>query len=229
MTPRPSRSVYERELTELNDSVLRLGSLTKVAIDNAFTALLAKDSGLAQSVISGDQEINRIRFQIEEDAQRILATQQPAARDLRFIIAVIHTAVELERIGDYAAGIARIAVRTQMIPESELDWSRLPKMAKRAANMLEQAMEAFATRNVEIAEHIVRRDRKLDRHYRKFFTEAMAHMSDTQRAEYATYLLWVAHNLERIGDRVTNVAERVIFMVTGQYTEVLEDYDALIE
>jgi phosphate transport system protein len=97
-------------------------------------------------------------------------------------------------------------------------------MARRAQEMLNQAMEAFATRNVEIANHIVQRDQKLDRHYRKFFTEALARMSEPERAEVATYLLWVAHNLERIGDRVTNIAERVIFMATGQYTEVLEDY-----
>lgn len=224
MTPPPSRSVYERELTDLNDSVLRMGSLARAAIENAFTALETSDSGLAQTVISGDQEINQVRFHIEEQAQRTLATQQPAGRDLRFIIAVIHTAVELERIGDHASGIARIALRTQTVPGTGLDWVRLPKMANRAGNMLDQAMEAFATRNLEIAERIVKRDQKLDRHYAKFFTEAMAHMSDTQRAEYATYLLWVAHNLERIGDRVTNIAERVIFMVTGQYTEVLEDY-----
>lgn len=224
MTPRPSRSLYDQELTTMSDSVLRLGSMVNAAVDNAFQALVLKDSGLAQAVISGDLEINQVRFQIEELAQRILATQQPTAGDLRFIIAAIHTAVELERIGDHASGIARIAQRLQTVPSTDLDWSRLPKMARRAEDMLNQAMEAFATRNVEIAEQIVRRDQKLDRHYRKFFTEAVEHMSAQERAEVATYMLWVAHNLERIGDRVTNIAERVIFMATGQYTEVLEDY-----
>lgn len=208
----------------MSDSVLRLGSMVNSAVDQAFQALVTKDSGLAQGVITGDLAINQVRFQIEELAQKILATQQPAAGDLRFIIAAIHTAVELERIGDHASGIARIALRMQAMPNTELDWSRLPKMARRAEDMLNQAMEAFATRNVEIAEHIVRRDQKLDRHYRKFFTEALSQMSEPERAEVATYLLWVAHNLERIGDRVTNIAERVIFMSTGQYVEVLEDY-----
>ncbi len=224
MASLPSRSLYEQELTTLSDSILRMGSMVNTAVDNAFAALISKDSGLAQKVITGDLDINQLRFQIEELAQKILATQQPAARDLRFVIAAIHTAVELERIGDHAAGIARIAIRTQEIPDTELDWSRLPKMARRAEDMLAQAMEAFATRNVEIAENIVKRDQKLDRHYRKFFTEAMTHMSDQERAEVATYMLWVAHNLERIGDRVTNIAERVIFMATGQYIEVMEDY-----
>lgn len=220
----PSRSIYERDLTTMSSSVLQLGSLVNTAVDMAFQALTTNDSGLAEKVIAGDQQINQMRFQIEELAQKLLATQQPTAGDLRFIIAAIHSAVELERIGDHAAGIARIAIRLQSIPSSSLDWSRLPKMARRAEDMLNKAMEAFASRDVEVANAIVRRDQKLDRHYRKFFTEAMAHMSDQERAEVATYMLWVAHNLERIGDRVTNIAERVIFMVTGRYTEVLEDY-----
>ncbi|MEZ4519177.1 MAG: phosphate signaling complex protein PhoU [Chloroflexota bacterium] len=220
----PSRSIYEQELNTMSDSVLRLGSMVNEAIENAFMAMANRDSELAQSVINGDAEINQLRFQIEELAQKILATQQPTARDLRFIIAAIHTAVELERIGDHAAGIARIALRIQATPSTDLDLSRLPKMAHRAEDMLSKAMEAFATRDVEIANKIVRRDQKLDRHYREFFTQAMAHMSDPERAEIATYMLWVAHNLERIGDRATNIAERVIFMVTGQYTEVLEEY-----
>lgn len=221
-----SRSIYEQELTAISDTVLRMGSMVRSATEKAFRALVEQDNNLAQEVITGDVEINHLRFEVEELAQRILATQQPAAGDLRFIIAAIHTAVELERIGDHAAGIARIAQRIQSIPSSaDLDWSRLPKMARRAEDMIDRAMTAFATRDVEMANKIVRRDQKLDRHYREFFTVAMAHMSQIDRAEVATYLLWVAHNLERIGDRATNIAERVIFMVTNQYTEVLEDYD----
>lgn len=219
-----SRTLYEQELTAMNDSVLRMGSMVQEATEKAFRALTERDAALAQSVISGDAEINLLRFQIEELIQKVLATQQPAASDLRFIIATLHTAVELERIGDHASGIGRIAQRMLEPPSEELDWSKLPKMARRAETMINQAMEAFATRNVELANKIVRRDQKLDRHYREFFTVAMAQMNEVQRTEVATYLLWVAHNLERIGDRATNIAERVIFMVTNQYIEVLEDY-----
>lgn len=219
-----SRTLYEQELTALNDSVLRMGSMVGETTEKAFRALTERDGALAQSVISGDAEVNLLRFQIEELIQKILATQQPAAGDLRLIIAALHTAVELERIGDHASGIARIAQRMQEIPSAEVDWSKLPKMARRATDMIGQSMEAFATRDVELANKIVRRDQKLDRHYREFFVVAMAQMNEMERTEVATYLLWVAHNLERIGDRATNIAERVIFMVTNQYVEVLEDY-----
>lgn len=208
----------------MNDSILRMGSMVQEATEKSFRALTERDEALAQSVITGDAEINLLRFQIEELAQKILATQQPAASDLRFIIAALHTVVELERIGDHASGIGRIAQRMQQIPSTEVDWSKLPKMARRATDMIGQSMQAFATRNVELANKIVRRDQKLDRHYREFFTVALAQMDEMQRTEVGTYLLWVAHNLERIGDRATNIAERVIFMVTNQYVEVLEDY-----
>lgn len=219
-----SRTLYEQELTAMNDSILRMGSMVQEATEKSFRALTERDEALAQSVITGDAEINLLRFQIEELAQKILATQQPAASDLRFIIAALHTVVELERIGDHASGIGRIAQRMQQIPSTEVDWSKLPKMARRATDMIGQSMQAFATRNVELANKIVRRDQKLDRHYREFFTVALAQMDEMQRTEVGTYLLWVAHNLERIGDRATNIAERVIFMVTNQYVEVLEDY-----
>jgi phosphate transport system protein len=151
--------------------------------------------------------------------------------------------VELERIGDHAAGIARIVTRLEGVPVTvdatvrvetveqgegvvpQLNLSRLPKMSKRARDMLSRAIDAYINRDVDKAYAIVKRDQKIDRHYRKFFAEAMASLSTQSIAELPTYLLWIAHDLERIGDRATNLAERVIFMVTGQYTEVLEDYE----
>lgn len=180
---------------------------------------------------------------------------------MRTVIAAIHFAIELERIGDHAAGIARIVQRMQEMPQPvvfeaaaseepaaeigeaagaplsdalvpgdkaapvRLKLSRLPKMTKRARDMLHRATEAYIERDVEKANVIVKRDRKIDNQYRKFFGEAMAEIASKHVAEMPTYLLWIAHNLERIGDRTTNLAERVVFMVTGQYTEVLEDYE----
>ena len=252
------RALLDTELSELNQSVLILSSMVDEAIGHAIDALLTNDGALAGSVIAGDAEINRLRFHIEEKAYVILSTQQPLARDLRTVIAAIHFAIELERIGDHAAGIARIVTRMEGMPwpmileptpaesapaaeesaeeaddesaEGEaptlrLKLSRLPKMTKRARDMLRRATEAYIERDIEKANAIVKRDRKLDRHYRKFFAEAMAEMTSQGVAEMPTYLLWIAHNLERIGDRTTNLAERVVFMVTGQYTEVLEDYE----
>lgn len=248
------RGLLDTELNELNQSVLALSSMVDEAIGSSINALLTNDLPLAESIIAGDAEINRLRFHIEEKAYVILSTQQPLARDLRTVIAAIHFAIELERIGDHAAGIARIVQRLQEMPrpvifepgateepaavvmaegteapddESQplrLKLSRLPKMTKRARDMLHRATEAYIERDVEKANAIVKRDRKIDNQYRKFFSEAMAEIATMSVAEIPTYLLWIAHNLERIGDRTTNLAERVVFMVTGQYTEVLEDY-----
>lgn len=250
--PLPSRALLDTELNDLNQSVLALGSMVDKAIGEAVDALMTNNIQLAESVITGDAEINRLRFHIEEKSYVILSTQQPLARDLRSVIAAIHFAIELERIGDHAAGIARIVTRMEEMPrpviietidteesaelslEDSIDdaaptlrlkLSRLPKMTKRGRDMLNRAIEAFIERNVDKANAIVKRDRKLDRQYQKFFAEAMAEMISQHEAEMPTYLLWIAHNLERIGDRTTNLAERVIFMVTGQYTEVLEDYE----
>lgn len=257
------RALLDNELDTLNQSVLALSSMVDAAIGQAVNALMNNDITLAEQVIVGDAEINRLRFHIEEKSYVILSTQQPLARDLRTVIAAIHFAIELERIGDHAAGIARIVTRMEEMPrpvlidaspeadeaedngqEAEvaevekaelaaddgphplrLKLSRLPKMTKRARDMLRRATEAYIERDIEKANAIVKRDRKLDRHYRKFFAEAMAEMTSRGVAEMPTYLLWIAHNLERIGDRTTNLAERVVFMVTGQYTEVLEDYE----
>jgi phosphate transport system protein len=261
-----ARALLDSELEELNQSVLALSSMVDKAIGDAVEALMTNDIDLAEQTIAGDAEINRLRFHIEERAYVILSTQQPLARDLRSVIAAIHFAVELERIGDHAAGIARIVTRigemgrplvaVMPIPDAapalsaeelappddeapangeasaedetstpRLKLSRLPKMTKRARDMLQRAIEAYIERDVSKANTIVKRDHKIDNQYHKFFIEAMAELQTQNVVEMPTYILWVAHNLERIGDRTTNLAERVIFMVTGQYTEVLEEYD----
>ncbi|MBP8947928.1 MAG: hypothetical protein KBG73_03745 [Candidatus Promineofilum sp.] len=264
-----TRALLDSELNELNQSILAMGSMVDAAIGGAIEALLSVNIAQANAVIAGDAEINRLRFHIEERAYVILATQQPMARDLRTVITAMHMAIELERMGDHAAGIARIVTRlegmplpallleaqaelrdepdsetsdeladdgagademaleeeAQEAPPKRLKLTRLPKMAKRARSMLNRAITAYLERDVEKAMAIVKRDRKLNRQYRKFFAEAMDELSSQNVVEIPTYLLWIAHNLERIGDRTTNMAERVVFMVTAQYTEVLEEYE----
>ena len=263
-----TRAMLDTELNEINQSILVMGSMVDAAIGNAVEALMTSNAAMAEAVIAGDADINRLRFQIEEKCYIVLATQQPMARDLRTVIAAIHFAIELERIGDHAAGIARIVTRMSGMalplpeppeflededgaadePAAEVDYvpepvsadsapetaegppkrlklSRLPKMSKRARDMLNRAITAYMDRDADKAAAIVKRDQKINRHYRKFFAEAMQTMHTQSIAELPTYLLWIAHNLERIGDRTTNLAERVVFMVTGQYTEVLEDYE----
>ncbi len=217
-----NRSILDKELKEVKDNILRLSSMVDAAISNGMLALYQRNVPLAQQVITGDDEVNRLRYTVEEDCLAILATQAPAARDLRTVIAAIHIAVELERMGDHAAGIARLVAR--MAEESEIEsLHKLPKMEKQAHKMLQTAIEAYINHDLELARQIIKRDDKLDKHYRRLFQESLEEMRDDAYIRRATYLLWVGHNLERIGDRVTNVAERVVFMATGEFIETVED------
>lgn len=219
------RTVLDREMAELRDNVLRTSSMVDEAIEKAMQALAERNTQLAQEVVVNDVLINELRYDVEEKALLTLATQQPAASDLRSIIAAIHVVIELERMGDHAAGIARLVNRLES--EEEIDTlHKLPKMAKRARSMLEQGIDAYINRDVELAKQMVSRDAKIDKHYNRLFRETMEEMQlDPEYVQRATFLLWVGHNLERIGDRATNIAERVIFMVTGQFTEVIEDFE----
>jgi phosphate transport system protein len=218
------RTILTQELSDLNTNILRLASMVDTALANAMDALLNRDVGLAQSVIADDEEINNLRFEIEEESLRILATQQPFAIDLRTTITAMHLATELERIGDHASGIARLVERMQ--DEAEIDtFHKLPKMARRARQMIEESIQAYVNSDASLAQAMVKRDDKLDKQYRKLFRETLEEMRDDDYIRRATYLLWVGHNLERIGDRATNIAERVIFLSTGQFVEDIRTLD----
>ncbi len=214
----PSRTILDQELSQLKNNIIRLSSATDESIERAMQALSQRDISLAQQVISQDEAINQMRFEIEHQALLILATQAPAASDLRTVIAAIHLAVELERIGDHAAGIARLVER--MEDEDEIDTlHKLPKMAKRARDMIQQGIDAFLNQDPDLALSLIKRDDKIDRQYNKLFRESLEEMKDDSYIRRATFLLWAGHNLERIGDRATNIAERVIFMCTGEFVE----------
>ena len=218
------RSVLDSELQALKDNLLKLSQLVERAIEQSMLSLEQRDLALAAEVIKSDEEINALRYLVEEASLRILATQQPLAIDLRTVIASIHLAVELERMGDHASGIARIVKR--MATEDEIDsLQKLPKMAKRAQKMIREGLRAFVDQDVELAHKMVKRDQKQDRQYQNFFRETLLSMQDDAYVRRATFLLWVSHNLERIGDRATNIAERVVFMVTGQFVESYDDLD----
>ena len=215
------RSILDKELTKIDDDILKLASMVENALEMAMNALPTRDNTLAQQVILGDREINQLRYAIEAECFRVLATQQPAAADLRHVITCIHIATEFERIGDHASGIATLVERLTEKPDNETLY-QLPKMAKRAKKMIRRSVQAFVSRDVELAKNVLERDEKLDQQYSQFFSAIMdeAMQSETPNFMRPTYLLWIGHNLERIGDRVTNIAERVIFMLTGQYLEV---------
>lgn len=223
MSPQ-ARFLFDQELSKLSDDILRLASMVDTAIDQAMTALYNRDVMLAQDVDAGDEAINRLRYEIEETSVRILATQQPTASDLRMVIAVIHLAVELERIADHAAGVARLVARMEEEDEIE-SLHKLPKMAKRARQMIEEGIEAYVEQDPDLARNVLERDDKIDKQYNKLFRETVKEMRDEAYIQRATYLLWVGHNLERIGDRATNIAERVIFMTTGEFIEAASGID----
>lgn len=219
-----SRTILDQELNQLKDNIIRLASAAIESLDKAMNALQARNVTEANQVVTNDEAINQLRYEIEEKALLILATQAPTASDLRAVIAAIHLAVELERIGDHASGIARLVER--MEDEDEIDTlHKLPKMAKRAREMLQQGIDAYIQLDPQLALKLIKRDDKIDKQYNKLFREALKEMRDDDYIRRATFLLWVGHNLERIGDRATNIAERVIFMCTGEFVETPTSLD----
>lgn len=219
MTGNP-RAEFDRLFSKIVDEVLILGGLVELAIRGAENCLQNRDGVLAQEVVNNDDEINALRFSIEEDCLRLIATQQPAAGDLRNVVAAMNIAVDLERMGDHAAGIAKtvILMGDQPLLKPLID---IPRMVQVALEMLRESLKAFVDRDAESAKAVAPRDDEIDYLYKAVFDELvqiMAHNPDG--VERATYLLWTAHNLERIGDRVTNIAERIVFMSTGDMKEL---------
>lgn len=215
-----ARSALDRELSEIRDHLMRMESLVDTAIERAVRAFTERDVALARQVIQEDMAINDLRFQIEEECLALIATQQPAAGDLRAIIAMMNILVDLERMGDHAAGIAKMVLR--MSGEARLKpLSDLPRMAAVCREMLRQSFDAFLARDPELARQAAQRDDEIDQFYQQIFRIVLSYMlEDPKMITQATYMLWAAHNLERIGDRVTNISERVIFMTTGQMKEL---------
>jgi phosphate transport system protein len=214
-----TRTGFDKDLQELDDKIVKMGSMVDMAVEDGMRSLRERDFALSQQVIQGDLAINDLRYDIEEQALLLFATQQPTASDLRHLIAIIHIAVELERMGDHAEDIANLTERLE--GEGEFDTlHKLPKMEKRARAMVQSAIEAFVNRDVELARKLIAKDAKLDKHYYNLRHEVLTEMQDDpDYVRRASFLLWVGHDLERIGDRATNIAERVIFMVTGEFVE----------
>jgi phosphate transport system protein len=213
------REILNAELKELQDEVLILGSMVDKAIDRSVSALKRRDLEASKRIVAEDAEINRKRYVIEEMALRMIATQQPMAGDLRSILAVLYIIGDLERMADHAEGIAKISL---MIGEETLlkPLVDIPRMAEISREMLSAALDAFVNRDEKAARSIAARDDEVDQLYDQIYRELLSYMiEDPRRIERATHLLWTAHNLERIADRVTNICERVVFTVTGRLIE----------
>lgn len=218
-----ARETFERELRRLEDDILVLGSMVEKALLNSVDVLKHQDVQGAHLVIVGDRQINEKRFAIEGDTLALIATQQPLAGDLRTLAAILEIATELERMGDYAKGIAKI---TLLIGDKPLikPLVDVPRMAEKGMSMLHRALDAFVRRDVTLARAIPTEDVEVDALYNQVYRELLTYIiSDPRNIDQATHLLWVAHNLERAADRVSNICERVVFTVTGEMSEMDSD------
>lgn len=214
------RSTFHNRLREIQDDVLAMGSMVEKAISRSIDALKNRDLDLAKQIILDDKKINTKRFDIEEKCIQLIATQQPMASDLRIVVAVLNVITELERIGDHAEGVAKITIMIGDEPPLKplID---IPRMAVKTVDMLHRSLEAFVNHDMETAKNIALEDDEVDHLYDQVFRELLLFMmEDAKTVTRATRLIWVAHNLERSADRVTNICERVVFMVSGKMEEI---------
>lgn len=221
-----TRGTLDKEIEEIKEKVLQLGSMLETAIRLSIRALADRDVDLAQQIIDDDLKINKLRYATEELCLAVIATQQPVAGDLRTIIAAMHIAIEIERMADHAEGIAHLVLRMAGEPllKPLID---LPRMAEIACEMLNAGLDSFLARKSKAAKKVAKRDAEIDQLYDQVFRELLTYMmQDPANINRATYLLWVAHNLERIGDRATNISERVVFMKTGKMKELSGSWES---
>ncbi len=213
------RSAYDKDLQRIQDKMLVMASMVDQAISRSVQALKNRDLEDSRRLVAEDLQINRLRFGIEDLCVQIIATQQPMASDLRVIVAILSIITDLERMGDHAEGIAKISL---MIGEEPLlkPLIDIPRMADKARDMLRRSIDAFVERDAEAARKLADEDDEVDALYDQTYRELLTFMlEDPTTITRATHLLWVAHNLERIADRVTNICERVVFLVTGEMVE----------
>jgi phosphate transport system protein len=213
------RKTFESEIKQVKDEVLVLGSMVEQAIVDSVEALKKRDVKASERLYAADQEINRRRFDIESQLMMMIATQQPMAHDLRLLASIMEINSELERMGDYAKGICNINMRMGDAPllKPLID---IPRMAQKGADMLHRALTAFINEDMETARQIPAEDDEVDELYKQVYRELMTFViADPTTIERANWLLWAAHNLERFADRVTNICERTVFIVTGELHE----------
>jgi len=220
MSQMQPRATLDRELMSLQEDLIRLGNQVASALTRAMKALKERDLVLAEEVIEDDLTINAGRYDIEEKSLSIIATQQPAAGDLRTIVAVMNMVSDLERMGDHAAGIATLVTRMETLTGLDMP-NDLASMANLASDMLRDALAAYAERDEAAAYAIAGRDDEIDSKYTILFSNLMDTIVEKpETTSIALYYLFAGHNLERIADRATNLAERVIFLGSGQIQEL---------
>ncbi len=210
------REIYSQHLRSLLDEIIVLSSMVDKALARSILALRERDLDLARQVIADDAVVDRKCLDIEERCVQLIVTQQPVAGDLRLILSIIHVLDEMERIGDHAEGIGKIAVMIGDEPPLKplID---IPRMAEKTRDMLRRSIEAFVRKDAAAAIQISAEDDIVDALYDQVYRELLTFMlEDPKTITRATRLIWVAHNLERCADRVTNICERTVYTVTGK-------------
>lgn len=214
------RATFDRALDRVKDDVLRLGALVEQALERAGRALSERDSELADRVRWDDRDVNELQRQINTDITTLIATQAPVARDVRELLALYHASAELERMGDYAVNIAKLAQQLASEPETPI-LKQIPQMARICREQLHAAMRALVDISEEGARGVCQRDDEIDHLYNSVYEDAIAMMTEAPaRARQATHMLFAAHHLERLGDRVTNIGEDVVYLATGQVEDL---------
>jgi phosphate transport system protein len=214
------RQTLDREIHHLQDEVLLLGSMVEQAMLNAIDTLKRRDLVTARKVYHDDDLINEKRFAIENRVLILFATQQPIAHDLRLLAAILEVITELERMGDYAKGIAKT---TLLIGEDDtpIPAREISRMGDLAVGMLHRALSAFITEDVNMSYRIPKEDDLVDDLYNQIYRKNVAAMiADPEIIDHSNYIMWVVHNIERMADRVTNICERTIFIATGELLEI---------
>ena len=215
-----TRIAFSHDIQRLRDDVVAMASMVDKAIGRATECLRRQDVQLAREIVAADRQINQHRWDVEERALLLIATQAPMAGDLRTISSAIHITTDLERMAYHAAGTARIVIQTADEPllKPLVD---IPRMADIAREMLKDAVTAFIESDDARARAVVERDDEVDRLYDQVYRELLTYMmADPGTINRATHLLWASHNVERIADRVTNICEWVVFAVTGEIEEL---------
>ena len=217
------RNTFHRELQEVKDDVLFLSSIVESAVMESVLALKDNDLGRSRQVWKNDLAVNSRRYEIETSIMVLIATQQPIARDLRALTASLDICTELERIGDYAKGVATINLRSKGLSMPAI-LEEIHSMAEKAVDMLHRAMASYAEENLPAAKRVIAEDDVIDASYDCLYVNAMRSIiSDPRNIDRVNFVIWVEHNLERLGDRATNICERVFFMITGErYQEAFD-------
>jgi phosphate transport system protein len=214
------RAHFEQRLAQLNEDVLQMGTLARRAVARGLQALVDSDQDLAREVIVEDVSLNRLRFELESQCYALLATEQPVASDMRVIVAALIIVNDLERVGDHGKMIARLFLRMLEDP-TPIALGDIGRLGEMSLTMMDRALRALISKDVEEAQAICAADDEVDAFYKQTFNVVLSFMLENPRLIGAgTHLLQVAHELERVSDRATNVAERVIYTVTGELIDL---------